>query len=69
MTQQPGTPRNPVREVRQALGLSQQQMAVELGCNQSVLWNWEQAGTLPRKAAYLAELRLLAKQAGIDIEL
>jgi transcriptional regulator with XRE-family HTH domain len=68
MNEQPATPRNPVKEVRQALGFSYHEMAVELGCAQSRVWEWEYNGTLPSKPYVLANLLRLAKQVGIDIE-
>ena len=68
MPQQPGTPRNPVKEVRQALGLNQAQMGAKLGCSSSPISHWEKTGTLPSKPAILDEFRKLAKQAGIEIK-
>jgi DNA-binding transcriptional regulator YiaG len=69
MTQQPGTPRNPVKDVRMALDLSQEQMARELGCSQSTVGRCEQARAMPHKPAVLAKLLFMAKQAGIEIEI
>jgi DNA-binding transcriptional regulator YiaG len=68
MTEQSGTTRNPVKEVREALDLDHEQIAHELGCAQSRVWEWEQKGTLPSKPYVLANLLRLAKQAGIEIE-
>ena len=68
MTEQPGTPRNPVKEVRQALDFSRHQMAGELGCMQTLVWYWEEEALLPRQRAVMNNLRKLAKQAGIQIE-
>ena len=62
-------PRNPVKEVRQALGLSQDELAHEIGCSQGAVAVWERNGTLPSKPYVLANLLRMAKQAGIDIEL
>ena len=63
MSDQPGTPRNPVKEVRQALGLSQEQMAQLLGCNPKTVSSWERKGTLPSNPDILAKLRKMTKQA------
>jgi DNA-binding transcriptional regulator YiaG len=68
MPEQPSTPRNPVKEVRQALGLSLLSMSIELGCSQETVERCERMGTLPSKPAVIAEFRSLAKQAGIEIE-
>jgi DNA-binding transcriptional regulator YiaG len=66
------TPRNPVKEVRQALGLSQEQMAAKLGCCHSTVCRWELKGTLPTRGDtrgdILLRLRWLAEKAGIEIE-
>jgi DNA-binding transcriptional regulator YiaG len=69
MSEHGDTKRNPVREVRQALGLSQEHMAVKLGCTQGAVQVWEEKCTLPRKPAYLAQLLFLAARAGMEIEL
>jgi DNA-binding transcriptional regulator YiaG len=61
--------RNPVQEVRKALGLSQEHMAVKLGCTKACVANWEHLGTLPHRDNFLVTLQRLAKQAGIEIEL
>jgi transcriptional regulator with XRE-family HTH domain len=68
ITQQTDPTRNPVKEVRQALGLSQEKMARELGCSQNAVWLWERAGSLPPRQDILVKIRSLAKQAGIEIE-
>jgi transcriptional regulator with XRE-family HTH domain len=68
MPEQPATPSNPVREVRQALGLTQLEMAVKLGCSHFMGWRCEDKRMLPRETAILIELRTLAKRAGIHIE-
>ena len=69
MPEQPSTPRNPVKEVRQALGMSQDELAHELGCSQGRVSQWERDGALPIKPYVLANLLRLAKQGGIEIEL
>ncbi len=61
--------RNPVKEVREALGFSQDKMAHEMGCTQATISRCEQNGTLPSKPYVLSNLHRLAKQAGIEIEL
>lgn len=69
MTEQPATTRHPVKAVRQALGLTQLEMACELGCVQNAVWHWEKKGSLPLKPAALTRLLFLAKQVGVEIEL
>lgn len=69
MSQQPGTPCHPVKEVRQALGISQDELAHELGCSQANIYRWEQKGSLRSEPYVLAKLVFLAKLARIAIEL
>jgi transcriptional regulator with XRE-family HTH domain len=68
MTEQPGTTRNLVKEVRLALGLSQEQMAHKLGCSQSTVWRCERTGTVPHDVAVVAALHSMAGRAGLEIE-
>ncbi len=63
MSDQPDTPRNPVKEVRQALRWSQEGMARQLGCSRAAVWQWERKGALPRDPDVLDKLHKLAKQA------
>ena len=69
MTEQPATTRNPVKAVRQALGLTQLEMAFEFGFVQNAVWHWEKKGSLPLKPAALTRLLFLAKKAGLEIEI
>jgi transcriptional regulator with XRE-family HTH domain len=69
MTRQPDSPRNPVREVRQALGLTQKQMAAKLGCSHTPVSQWERASRLPLREDTRIKLRYLARRAGVQIEL
>jgi transcriptional regulator with XRE-family HTH domain len=59
---------NPVREVRAALKLSQEDMAQRLGCSISSERRFEYTATLPRVKAVRERLTKLAKQVGIEIE-
>jgi DNA-binding transcriptional regulator YiaG len=72
MNEQPDSTRNPVKnpvkDVRQALGLSQDQMAAKLRCCHSTVCRWELKGTLPTRGDILLKLRWLAEKAGIEIE-
>jgi transcriptional regulator with XRE-family HTH domain len=69
MNEHGDTKRNPVKEVRQALGLSQKEIAREIGCGEHLVRFWESMGTLPHREKSLNKLRELAKRAGIKIEL
>jgi transcriptional regulator with XRE-family HTH domain len=59
---------NPVKDVRKALDLTQEEMARRLGCSKTSERRFEYTATLPRVTAVLANLRKLAKQAGVEIE-
>lgn len=61
------TKRSPVKEIRIALGFTQEQMAVELGCSYASARRFESEGTLPRTQAVLANLRRLAKRANVEL--
>jgi DNA-binding transcriptional regulator YiaG len=58
---------NPVREIRTALKLSQEDMAQRLGCSISSERRFEYTGTIPRNKAVLVNLHRLAKQAGVQL--
>jgi DNA-binding transcriptional regulator YiaG len=60
--------RNPFKEVRQALELSQEQMALNLGCSESMVWRYEGSGKIPQATAVHERLMKLARQVGIEIE-
>ncbi len=59
---------SPVREVRLALGLTQEQLAKKMGCSLSSERRFEYDGTMPTVGAVLANFKRLAKQAGVVIE-
>ncbi len=61
--------RNPMKEVRRVLNLTQEQMAERLHCSTTSVRRWEQMGPLPqRNQIALAELRQMARQTGIENE-
>jgi transcriptional regulator with XRE-family HTH domain len=57
-----------VKKTRQALGVSQQEMATQIGCSVSAVQRMERLGTLPQNTALLESLKRLAKRAGVSIE-
>lgn len=57
-----------VKQTRQALGYSQQEMAVQIGCSVSAVQRMERLGTLPQNTALLESLKRIAKRAGVSIE-
>ena len=61
-------PTSPVRAVREALGITQTEMADKIGCSHTSERRFEYDGTLPRNKAVLKNLQRLAKQAGVKLE-
>jgi len=59
---------SPVREVRKALKLTQEQMARELGCSYASARRFESDGTLPKVVAVRERFEKMAKKAGFEIE-
>ena len=59
---------NPVKEVRETLGLTQKQMAEKMGCGSATERRCEYEARLPQNLAVREKFRKLAKQAGIEIE-
>lgn len=59
---------NPVKSVRAALGLTQEDMAAKMGCSITSQRRFEYDGTLPKVKAMLGNFRKLAKQAGVEID-
>ncbi len=59
---------NAVKDIRVALKLTQKQMAAKLGCSAMTVRRSEYDQALPRTAAVMANLRKLAKQAGVEID-
>jgi transcriptional regulator with XRE-family HTH domain len=59
---------SPIREVRKALGLTQEKMARELGCSYASARRFESDGTLPKVAAVRERFEKMAKKAGVEIE-
>lgn len=59
---------SPVKTIRLALNLTQEEMAAKMGCSITSARRFEYDGTMPKVKAVLGNLRKLAKQAGIDIE-
>jgi DNA-binding XRE family transcriptional regulator len=57
---------NPISEARKTLGLSQTEMAREMGVSQSTVWRWEEGKLRVSPLAKLAIEQLLnaRKQAG-----
>ncbi len=59
---------SPVREVRLALGLTQEQLAKKMGCSLSSERRFEYSGTTPTVGAVLANFRRLAAKAGVSLD-
>jgi transcriptional regulator with XRE-family HTH domain len=59
---------SPVKAVRLALGITQQEMAKRMGCSHPSERRFEYAGTIPTVAAVRTNLKRLAKQAGVEVE-
>lgn len=59
---------NPVKEVRDAHGLTQEEMAERIGCGKTTLRRCEYTSRLPQNSAVLKNLRQLAQEKGIDID-
>lgn len=57
-----------VRRVRDALGLTQQQLAGELGCSVSAVQKMEQQSHLPSHGTLLVAFERLAKRADVAID-
>lgn len=57
-----------VKLTRQKLGVSQQEMAAQIGCSVSAVQRMERLGTLPQNTALLESLKRIAKRAGVSIE-
>jgi transcriptional regulator with XRE-family HTH domain len=62
------TTENPVKEIRVALKLTQYEMAKRMGCSITSERRFEYQRTLPTVVAVKANLRKLAKQAGVEID-
>jgi len=58
----------PVKQIRLALGITQEEMARRMECSISSARRFEQVGGLPRVAAMRSNLKRLAKQARIEVE-
>jgi DNA-binding transcriptional regulator YiaG len=58
---------NPVKEVREALGLTQKEMAAKMGCGSATERRCEYEARLPTNVAVRSNFLKLAKQAGIDV--
>jgi len=61
-------PRSPVKEVRTALNLTQEEMARRLGCSYATQRRLEYSGKLPRVQAILNNFQKLAKHAGVKVD-
>lgn len=57
-----------VKRARQALGISQQEMAVQMGCSVSAVQRMERLEKLPQSGAMLDSFKRLARRAGVNIE-
>ncbi len=58
---------NPVREIRDVLKLTQEEMAQRMGCSITSQRRLGYEGTLPRDKAVKANLAKLAQQAKVEI--
>lgn len=58
---------NPMRAVRSALGLTQEEMAREIKCSWATIRNCERDAKLPRGEALRANFNALAKRAKIEV--
>ena len=58
---------NPVKDIRTALNLTQRQMAEKLQCSFATERRCEYEARLPQTEAVVANLRKLAKQAGVSL--
>lgn len=59
--------RNLMRDIRTANDLTQAQMAVKLGCSIPSVKRLEAAGTLPKNAAVLRNLKALGTLVNIEV--
>jgi DNA-binding transcriptional regulator YiaG len=64
----PPEPSDAVKRVREALGRTQEQFALDLSCSVSAVRRYEQQRALPGVAALREKLAALAKRAGVKIE-
>jgi DNA-binding XRE family transcriptional regulator len=61
--------RNPMKEVRKVLKLTQEEMAEQLACSTTTVRRCERKGTVPRRNQTAStELRRMARQASIEIK-
>ena len=67
MSDETTEPFNPMRAVRHALGMTQEEMAQEIKCSWATIRNSERDARLPRSKALRANFALLAKRAGIEM--
>jgi predicted transcriptional regulator len=58
----------PVRVVRDALGITQEEMARRMGCSISSERRFEYDRSIPTVTAVKENFRKLAKQAGVEVE-
>ena len=59
---------NKVLEIREVLGLTQQQMADEMGVHHGSERRYEYTGTVPKSAAVMKNLKRLAKKANVPLD-
>ena len=57
-----------VKRVRELLGLTQMEMAVEMRCSVSAIQRMERLNVLPGKGALMDAFERLAKRAGVAVE-
>ena len=60
--------KSPVKAVREALGLTQEEMPAKLGCSITSERRFEYDATLPKVKAVLGNFRKLTQQAGVEVE-
>lgn len=58
-----------VARVQEALGISQEQLAREIGCSLNAVRLMKQEGRLPAKPEVLKKFQTLARRAGVEIEI
>ena len=58
---------NPIKDVRLALGITQEEMARRLGCSYASARRFEYTAKMPRGQAVLANLHKLAKAAKVEV--
>ncbi len=59
---------NKMREVREKLNLTQEEMGKKIGCSTMTVRRSEYQARLPQTGAVLVNFRKLAKQAGVEID-